>query len=286
MKRAALFLLLLFAGACCFVWLSAVLADGPADPPEFFFTRLAYNENPTGCCRHNYRGFGRFRIPTMPIPPQYECPEFGGKNFFPPQGWGWGTDYPGGDCKFMGGIHRLTGMRVSPNPNILAPMDPDLFKYPFIYAVEPGGMYFTDEEAVRIREYLLRGGFFYLDDFWGRRERENFEEQMHKVFPEKQMELLSPKHEIFHTFFDIKEILQVPGEGRGCYGGPGWEVPDEIDPRVYAMTDDKGRVMVIATYNSDYGDAWEYMVEACYPEKFSGEAYRIGLNFMIYAMSH
>src|SRR5438552_15109889 len=126
MKRAALFLLLLFAGACCFVWLSAVLADGPADPPEFFFTRLAYNENPTGCCRHNYRGFGRFRIPTMPIPPQYECPEFGGKNFFPPQGWGWGTDYPGGDCKFMGGIHRLTGMRVSSNPNIIAPMDPDL----------------------------------------------------------------------------------------------------------------------------------------------------------------
>jgi uncharacterized protein DUF4159 len=286
MKRAALFVLLLFVGAGCFVWLSAVLADGPADPPEFFFTRLAYRENPTGCCRHNYRGFRGFRIPTMPIPPQYVCPEFGGKNFFPPQGWGWGTDYPGGDCKFMGGIHRLTGMHVSPNPNILAPLDPDLFKYPFIYAVEPGGMYFTDEEAARIREYLLRGGFFYLDDFWGRRERENFEEQMHKVFPEKQFELLSPKHEIFHTFFDINEILQVPGEGRACYGGPGWEVPDEIDPRVYAMTDDKGRVMVVATYNSDYGDAWEYMDEACYPEKFSGEAYRIGLNFMIYAMSH
>src|SRR5436309_15569301 len=131
MKRAALFLLLLFAGACCFVWLSAVLADGPADPPEFFFTRLAYNENPTGCCRHNYRGFRGFRIPTMPIPPQYVCPEFGGKNFFPPQGWGWGTDYPGGDCKVMGGIHRLTGMTVSPNPNIIGIMDPDLFKYPF-----------------------------------------------------------------------------------------------------------------------------------------------------------
>ena len=286
MKRAALFLLLVFLGSCCFVWLSAVLADGPAAPPEFYFTRLAYNENPTGCCRHNYRGFGGFRIPTMPIPQQYDCPEFGGKNFFPQQGWGWGTDYPGGDCKFMGGIHRLTGMSVSPNPNVIAPMDPDLFKYPFIYAVEPGGMYFSEMEAARIREYLLRGGFFYLDDFWGRRERENFEAQMHKVFPEKQMELLSPTHDIFHTFFDINEILQVPGEGRGCYGGPGWEVPDERDPRVYAMTDDKGRVMVVATYNSDYGDAWEYMDEACYPEKFSGEAYRIGLNFMIYAMTH
>lgn len=222
----------------------------------------------------------------MAIPPQYVCPEFGGKNFFPPQGWGWATDYPGGDCKFMGGIHRLTGMHVDPNPNVISVMDPDLFKYPFIYAVEVGGMYFNDQEAARIREFLLRGGFFYVDDFWGRRERENFEEQIRKVFPDRKMELLPVNHEIFHTFFDIQKIIQVPGQGGGCYGGPTWEVPDETDPRVYGMTDDRGRVMVVATYNSDYGDAWEYMDAACYPEKYSGEAYRVGLNFMIYAMTH
>jgi len=174
MKKAALWVLLIFSGACCFAWLSSVWADGPDDPPEFFFTRLAYSENPTGCCRHRggFRGFGGRGSLTMPIPPQFVCPEFGGRNFFPRQGWGWGTDYPGGDCKFMGGIHRLTGMR------------------------------------------------------------------------------------------------------------------DETDPRIYGMKDDTGRVMVVATYNSDMGDAWEYMDLACYPEKYSGEAYRVGLNFMIYAMTH
>ena len=284
MKKTALLMLLLLAGAGCLVWLSAVLADDPKDPPEFYFTRLAYSENPTGCCRHRQRGYRR---QTMRIPSEeYVCPEFGGGNFFPPQGWGWATDYPGGDCKFMGGIHRLTGMRVDPNPNVIGLMNPDLFKFPFVYAVEPGGMFFNDQDAARMREYLLRGGFFYADDFWGRRERENFEAQMKKVFPEKQMENLPTNHEIFHTFFDIDKLIQVPGQGAGCYGGPTYEVADETDPRVLAMFDDHGRVMVAATYNSDYGDAWEYMDAACYPEKYSGEAYRIGLNFMIYAMSH
>src|SRR6185503_14359940 len=128
-------------------------ANVSADPPEFYFTRLAYSESPNGCCRHR----GGFRW-TMPISDQpFICPEFGGRNFFPPQGWGWGTDYPGGDCKFMGGIHRLTGMRVDPNPNVIAINDSKLFEFPFVYAVEVGGMYLTDKDAARLREYLLRG---------------------------------------------------------------------------------------------------------------------------------
>ena len=287
MRKTLLFSVLFFVGAGCFLCLSAVLADGPSDPPEFYFTRLAYSENPTGCCRHRggFRGFG-LRSLTMPIPPQFVCPEFGGGNFFPRQGWGWGTDYPGGDCKFMGGIHRLTGMRVAPNPNVVRVMDPELFKFPFVYGVEVGGMYFNDQEAAQMREYLLRGGFFYVDDFWGRRERENFEAQMKKVFPDRRMETLPLSHEIFHTFFDIEALLQVPGQGDACYGGPTWQVADEKDFRISGMTDDNGRLMVVATYNSDLGDAWEYMDLACYPEKYSGEAYRIGLNFMIYALTH
>jgi hypothetical protein len=273
---------ILFAG------LSFVAAnDDPSDPPEFYFTRLAYSERPDGCCRH--RGGFRFGFgqTTMPIPrQQFVCPEFGGGRFFPGQGWGWGTDYPGGDCKFMGGIHRLTGLRVNPNPNIIGVMDPALFKYPYLYAVEVGGMYFDDGDAARIREYLLRGGFLHVDDFWGLRERGNFETQMRKVFPEKQMEVLPLSHPIFHTFFDIGEIMQIPNQGSGCFGGPTWEVPDETQPRVYGMSDDNGRLMVVATYNADYGDAWEYMDLPCYPERYSGQAYRFGLNVMIYAMSH
>ena len=85
-------------------------------------------------------------------------------------------------------------MHVDPNPNIIGIMDPDLFKYPFLYAVEVGGMYFSDQDAARLREYFSRGGFLHVDDFWGRRERENFVAQMKKIFPDRQLELLPLTH--------------------------------------------------------------------------------------------
>jgi hypothetical protein len=165
-------------------------------------------------------------------------------------------------------------------------MDDALFKYPYAYVVEPGGMDLTDREARRLREYLLRGGFIHVDDFWGLYERRNFEYQMRKVFPDRPMEVLPLSHEVFHTFFDIDTIMQIPGQQAGCYGGPTYEVRDDIEPRIYGISDDNDRLMVVVTYNSDLGDAWEYMDLACYPEKYSGQAYRLGMNFMIYAMTH
>jgi hypothetical protein len=261
--------------------LSGASAADQDDPPEFYFTRLVYTQNTAA----RGRGFGSGY--TMPKPDeQFVCPEFGGRTFFPRQGWGWATDYPGADCKFMGGIHRLTGMRVDPNPNVIGIMDDDLFKFPYVYAVEVGQMYLSDEEAVRLREYLLRGGFLHVDDFWGLRQKAIFEAQIRKVFPDRPIEVLPLTHPIFHTFFDIDTVMQIPGQGNGCYGGQTWEQPDDIEPRIYGIKDDDGRVMVAITYNSDLGDAWEYMDLRCYPEKYSGQAYRIGLNFMIYALTH
>src|SRR6266568_3089269 len=93
-------------------------------------------------------------------------------------------------------------------------------------------------------------------------------------------------HEIFHTFFDIDTVMQIPNVGNGCYGRQTWESPTDTEPRIYGISDDKGRLMVIVTYNSDLGDAWEHMDVACYPEKYSGQAYRMGINFVIYAMTH
>ena len=222
----------------------------------------------------------------MAIPDPFICPEFGGGNFFPRQGFGWAIDYPGGDCKFMGGIHRLTGMRVSPNPNVVGIKDPKLFNFPFVYVVEPGGMYFDDQDAKTMREYFQRGGFLFADDFWGLRELGNFTAQMRKVFPERQLEVVPLTDEIFHTFFDVDSLIQIPNQGAGCGRGPTWEVRDDIEPRVYGIRDDSGKLMVIATYNSDLGDAWEYMDLPCYPEKYSGQAYRIGMDAMIYSMTH
>jgi Domain of unknown function (DUF4159) len=147
-------------------------------------------------------------------------------------------------------------------------------------------MYFTDQEAARLREYLLRGGFLHLDDFWGLAQKENLETELRKVFPDRALVPLPLTHPIFHTFFDIDEIIQTPNEGQGCRGGRTWEQPDDTEPRIYGISDDKGHVMVAVTYNTDLGDAWEFMDLACYPEMYSGYAIRIGLNFMIYAMTH
>jgi len=180
----------------------------------------------------------------------------------------------------------LTGMNVSPNPNVIEIMDDDLFKFPYVYAVEVGGMHLSNQEAVRLREYLLRGGFLHVDDFWGLRQKANFEFQMAKVFPDRPLQLVPLTHEVFHTFFDVDTVVQVPNVGNGCNGYQTWQSPDDTEPRIYGISDDAGRLMVLATYNSDLGDAWEYMDMQCYPERFSGAAYRMGLNFMIYAMTH
>jgi Domain of unknown function (DUF4159) len=275
MKKVAALLLLVLIASVSFISLAAVPSE-PQDEPTFYFTRLVYTEN------GRRRFLGTMRKPTV----QFICPEFGGSAFFPRQGWGWATDYPGGDCKFMGGIHRLTGIHVHPHPNVIAILDEDLFKFPYVYAVEVGGMYLSDQEAERLREYLLRGGFLHVDDFWGLWQKANFEAQMRKVFPDRQMVQLALSHEIFHTFFDIDSVIQVPNMNNGCSGAPTWQSADDKVPRIYGISDDSGRLMVVVTYNSDLGDAWEYMDLDCYPEMYSGAAYRMGLNFMIYAMTH
>jgi hypothetical protein len=195
-------------------------------------------------------------------------------------------DSPGADCKLMGGIHRLTGLNVFPNPNMMEITDEKLHHFPYAYVVEPGGMDLTNEEVTRLREYLLRGGFIHADDFWGLSELDNFAFEMRRVLPEYELKVLPLTHPIFHTFFDIDSIIQIPGQWSGCDGGPTYERPDDTEARIYGISDDKGRLMVVATYNSDLGDAWEYMDLPCYPEKYSGQAYRLGINFMIYAMSH
>jgi len=273
MKRTILLLALALSVTIGLVGMF-VLGDSPSDTTaECFFTRIAYSEN-------GFRGVGRF------VPKNFRCPEFGGGNFFPAQGLGWSMDSPGADCKFMGGIQRLTNLRVFPNPNMIRITDPELFRFPYAYIVEPGGMDLTEEEVKTLREYALRGGFIHADDFWGLSEKANFEYEMKRVFPEYRMEVLPHSHPVFHTFLDINETILIPGERAGCYGYPGWEVADDKEPRIYGISDQTGRLMVVVTYNSDLGDAWEYMDEKCYPEKFSGQAYRLGMNFIVYAMTH
>jgi hypothetical protein len=165
-------------------------------------------------------------------------------------------------------------------------MDPRIFDFPYLYIVEPGQMHLSKQEAARLREFLLRGGFLHSDDFWGLYQLENFADEMQKVFPDRKLQPLPLTEEIFHTFFDIDKVMQIPNVNNGCYGGRTWESPTDTAPRILGIKEDTGRVMVVATYNSDLGDAWEHMDVPCYPVSLSGQAYRMGINFVIYAMTH
>ena len=210
-----------------------------------------------------------------------------GSGYFPQQGWGWAIDYPGADCKFMWGVQRLTNIRVyDKSPHLVTALDPKLFQYPYLYIVSPHRMYLTSEEAQMLREYLLRGGFLHIDDFWGLEQRGAVEEEMSKIFPDRQMGKLSLDHKVFHTFFDVDTVMQIPNVNNACSGRRTWEQRSEIDPMIFGISDDAGRLMVLITYNYDLGDAWEWMDLECYPQEYTGQAYRMGLNFMIYAATH
>ena len=240
--------------------------------PEFYFTRLVYAN-----------GFGPARTPRL----DFQCADLqageGGTRF----GGGWGTDFPASDCKFMRGIQRLSNIRVyDRTPHLVTALDPKLFDYPYLYIVSPHRMYLTRPEAEKLREYLLRGGFLHVDDFWGLEQRRAVQEEMAKIFPDRPMVKLTLDHEVFHTFFDIDTVMQIPNVNNACSGRQTWEQRSEIEPMIFGISDDSGRLMVLITYNSDLGDAWEWMDLSCYPHKYSGQAYRMGLNFMIYSMSH
>ena len=153
-------------------------------------------------------------------------------------------------------------------------------------------MELNDEEAARLREYLLRGGFWHLDDFWGQCQLQNVVDQLHKVFPDRELEEIPLNNELFHTFFDVTTIAQVPNIGnarrifRGDPSAHTWEQPGDREPRVLGLYDDNHRLMVVLTYNSDLGDAWEWMDDPEYPANITTQAYREGIDFIIYSMTH
>jgi hypothetical protein len=205
----------------------------------------------------------------------------------------WTTDWPDADLNFSFRLHEMTSLRVEPDcqDKYIRIEDPRLFDYPFVYIVEPGSLYISDEEAAILRKYLLGGGFLMLDDFWGEREWENAAEQLRKVFPEREPQELQLEHPIFHGIFDLKEKPQLPSiHIAQAYRGSEitWERSDAREPHYRAIFDDKGRMMVIFCHNTDNGDGWEREGEdPWYFETFSEpKAYPVGINILFYAMTH
>ena len=219
----------------------------------------------------------------------------GGNTYRRRGGW-WDTDYPDSDENFLRGVQRYTAVDTGPASHVVMELtDPRLFEHVFLYmnwkrvpiGSSLSGPNFSSEEAAALREFMLRGGFVMVDDFWGEPHLDDMFTEIRKIFPEREIQRLDTDHEIFHSFFDIDQLAQVPGRMvTWDYGGfmrlddPGYP------PEVYAVLDDAGRVMLVANYNTDLGDGWEHTFLAQYPTRYTNEAYKIGINYLIYALSH
>jgi hypothetical protein len=194
----------------------------------------------------------------------------------------WTQDYPRADRHFAQALRRLSRIHVRSAEQPVLLEDGDAYDFPWLYAVQAGEWGLTQEEAKLLREHLLRGGFFMADDIHGTEERAEFEKRIHFAFPERPVVEIANDDPIFHTVFDLSDRFVIPGaehlrEGSKNGGTVGhW----------LAVYDDKGRVMVVANINQDTGDAWEWADSPRYPEKFSGFAIRMGVNYVTYAMTH
>jgi hypothetical protein len=222
------------------------------------------------------------------------------------RGWGrgggrWSTDYPDAEDNFSMRLSELTTIEVNKNEQgeyqhtYLRLTDDDLFNYPFIYMLEVGNLHFSDEEAKRLGEYLLRGGFLLVDDFWGTSDLQNWEVEFSRALPpdEYPMKDIPLDHEIFRIVFQLDEKPQIPGIG--YWYGSGGDTSEarrfgDPNPEVHikGVWDKQGRLMAVINHNSDLGDGWEE--EAKNPQYFEEvskrKAYPFGINIIVYALTH
>jgi hypothetical protein len=196
----------------------------------------------------------------------------------------WAADYPKADRQFTMGVRRLTRLHARGMEQVVDADSDELFNWPWIYMEHGNGWNLTDDEVVRLRQYLLKGGFLLSDDTHGDYEWEALVEGLHSIFPGRQIEDLKNDDEIFHVMYDLNDRVQIHGT-RFLWGGRPYG-PDMVAPKWRAIRDDDGRIMVAICHNSDVGDAWEWADSPNYPERETSLAYRIGINYILFDMTH
>ena len=197
----------------------------------------------------------------------------------------WTTDYPVAEYHFSEAVRRLTRIDVYPDGHVVSPDSDQLFNYPWLYAVEVGSWGFSSDQAARLREYLLRGGFLMVDDFHGELEWRYFMDGMTTVFPDRLVVDVPADDLIYATPYPVEERIQVPGPGY-MSSGLTYEEPDGVTPHWRGIRDDEGRWMVLISHNIDYGEGWEQADNPRYPEEFTGQAYEVAIDYLIYSMTH
>ncbi len=212
-------------------------------------------------------------------------------------GGGWSTDYPDADLNLSTRLGELTKTPISKNPrtgepnHLIVPItDPMLFRCPFIMMFEVGNFFIDDTEARLLREYLQKGGFLWVDDFWGTYAWNVWESQIRKAlptgeYPFKELEL---NHAIFHQFFEVTKKAQIPSINHWlAYRDTSERFADSRPAHFRVITDERDRIMVLVTHNTDFGDSWEREgLSHEYFINFSVDGYAFGINALLYALTH
>jgi len=257
----------------------------------------------TAAAQIGRRGGGRFRTPGVKVA---SMADFDGKFHYcravyrdnpRGDGGGWSTDYPSADTNLMIRFSELTkapvGFDASGYPqHLVVPLTSDeLFRCPFIMMQEVGALYLTDEDAARLRLYLLKGGFLWVDDFWGSYAWSVWEEEIQKAFPPNEFPIvdLPADHPILRMLFEVPSVPQIPAINSwfSLGGGTSERGADSAEVHTRAILDPNGRVMLLMTHNTDVSDSWEREGEdQDYFYRFSVDGYAVGINVLLYSMSH
>ena len=248
--------------ATLFTLLLVAATDEPGPPAEFQFLRMEYRDHPSirRPFRRNFEGRG--------------------------SGW-WEQDWPEADAHFTQGIRRLT--RIDTGNGMHLPLTDDrLYDYPWIYATQAAYWDIGKPEMDRLRQYLRRGGFLVVDDFHGPADWETFRHSMLELFPDYPIVDIELGDAVMKVAYSIEERTTIPGL-RHLRRGPTGQVvvqPQAVPPIWRAIYDERGRMLVAINFNMDVGDAWEHADLPEYPAEMTMLAYRLGINYIIYAMTH
>lgn len=194
---------------------------------------------------------------------------FGGVDYF------WDHDYPTADRHFTTILRELTAIIPSSGTNVIALGSEEMFNYPIAYVSEPGYWTQTETEVTNLRNYMLKGGFLIFDDFAEGQALANFQRQLARVLPDARLVEIPASHPIFNSFFAIDPATQT-----STY---------QIQPYflgVFEDNDPSKRLMLVANYNNDIGDAWEWSDQGLLPIDLTNEAFKLGVNYLVYAMTH
>ena len=211
----------------------------------------------------------------------------------------WQADCSESEPHFIAAMKRLTRVNTNQDSQSISLLDERIYDFPMLYIVEAGFASFGTPETDNLREYLLRGGFLLVDDFHGSYQWEQFDDWISQVFPDREIVDIPESHDIFNVHFPIDDFIQIPGLRALCLNpGETWELPisksmavvesnsSRQQPRWRGILDDDGRIMVIVNWNMDLGDAWEHADMEEYSAHYTATAYRLGVNYVIYGMTH